>query len=214
MRLSRLKHPALAGLLAAAGAVSSLHGGSAQAALNCTLAAPAACYLQIGNMKMSNLTYSGDGVEGADTLLIDLSQAGNYIFSFSAANSGSFDSNASISFDLTTLNGATFLNATSNSNMSLDAAQGGFVFSSAATGMSPGVITSSGSFSTTGNFASGLDSTSITLSWGSNGQVAQNSTLYIKLTSPPPVPGPLPVFGGAAALAFSRRLRNRLQRAA
>ncbi|MEB3256479.1 MAG: hypothetical protein VKJ05_08845, partial [Synechococcaceae cyanobacterium] len=94
------------------------------------------------------------------------------------------------------------------------AALGGFVFSHTATGMSPSVITSSGGFSGTGLFNPNLDSTTVTLSWGSNGQIAQTSTLYIKLVSPPPVPGPLPVFGGAVALAFSRRLRRRIQRAA
>lgn len=214
MRLSRLKHPALVGFLAAAGAVASLNGGSAQAALNCTLGSPAGCYLPEGNLQMSNLTFTGTGVEAADTLLFDLSDTGNYIFSFSAANSGSFDTNASISFDLNTLNGATLLSAISNSTMSPEAALGGFVFSHTATGMSPSVITSSGGFSGTGLFNPNLDSTTVTLSWGSNGQIAQTSTLYIKLDSPPPVPGPLPVFGGAVALAFSRRLRRRIQRAA
>jgi hypothetical protein len=37
-------------------------------------------------------------------------------------------------------------------------------------------------------------------------------TIHVRVFDPTPVPGPLPVLGAGAAFAFSRRLRQRIQR--
>ncbi len=187
---------------------SVLEGGQARAALSCTFGSPANCYLPETNLSFSNFTYSGDGVDVSDAIQIQGISATSYAISFNAGGTGgNFDSNASINFTLSGLNGYSLLNAAAASTMAPGTP---FVFSYASSDLSSSPITTSGSQSAVVPFNSSPTTADFVLSWSAGNNVAQGTAFYIQLTRTE-VPAPLPFAGAAAAFVASRRLRSRIR---
>lgn len=190
--------------------IGSLSAGTAKATLNCTFGSTSGCTSSPEvNLSFSNFSFSGSGAESADAIQIQKSGI-YYIISLTAGGTGSFDTSANLSFDISALNGYKLETAAANSTM---APLTNFVFTYASDKFAaPGNITTQGSFSSFINFLPNTSSATITLSWGAvGGAVAQGTAFYFTMSDPDPVPGPLPLLGAATAFGLSRRLRRRIQ---
>lgn len=199
-------------VLGATLAASTLSVGAANATVTCSFADAAAgtCLLSEGNLSLTNFAYSGDGVEGTDSITLQATDPTNVIISFLATGGlGSFDSKADLSFDLTALNGYTLLEASANSTM---APSTPFVFNYRTSSLTTNPLTTSGSPTAYDPFIGAPTAAQFLLDWDAGNNLAQSTALYTRLAPPaPPVPGPLPLAGAASAFFSARSLRKRIK---
>ncbi len=193
-------------------AAGTLSAGAATATVTCTFAAAASgtCVLNEGNLRLTNFTFSGDGVEGSDSISIQATDATNVIVSFLATGgAGSFDSSADLSFALEALNGYTLLDAAANSTM---APSTPFVFNFGSSSLTTSSLQTSGASTAYDPFIGAPAVANFVLDWNAGSNLAQSAALYTRLTPPaPPVPGPLPLAGAASAFFTARSLRKRIK---
>ena len=199
-------------------ALLALGGGEAKANTFCNFSNLAACNGTVGNFVISNFALGGSstGYQATDTIFIFANGQGNaeILASFITPpnDATQLTGSGNFSFTLTAASNYKLVNAISDSTVS------GQTFSFSTTLVSPGgTWTGSPSVSTGGNsspFAtpssSPTTSVNVVTSWAANGDNATSYNLVLGISSNP-VPGPLPLFGAAAAFVQSRQLRRRIK---
>lgn len=208
MRLKRSL--AAPGLLVAGALVSLLAPSTAKAVLNCTFGNTTACTSSAeGNLQFSNFSFSGTGAEGVDAIQVSQTGPGEiYTIAFNAGGVGQFDSEATLNFTITPINGYTLSAAGVSSTVNtFDNPLFSFNYTS---GNLPSLTTSGNTVSPV-PFSAPLTSSDIVIKWSEASATASGTSFNLSLQPPSttPVPGPLPILGAASAFGFSRRIRNR-----
>ncbi len=211
----RLK-PSLAssGLLLAGALVTLLAPGASKAVLNCTFGNTSSCGSPEGNLLFSNFSFSGGGAEGVDNIQISQTGPGEiYTIAFNAAGGGQFDTDATLNFTVTPINGYALSAAGASSTVNtFDNPLFSFVYNSS----NLPTLTTSGNTVSPVPFTAPNTSSNIVLSWNNPSATASGTSLFVSLQQQPPatVPGPLPLLGAASAFGFARKMRNRTRTSA
>jgi hypothetical protein len=220
MRLSLAPRiaPAAASLFAVATvAAAGLNAGDAQA-LSCTFGAIASgncAAATIGNLTFSNFTVSGN-YEATDVLDINLTPTnGFYNIVASFTNGNPLSGTGNYGFSVAAASGFALDQVAVDSDVSI-LGTGTFQFANAFTNSPDSPLVSAGG-SAAGAFTPGATASNVLISWTDNGGTNVGNSSSLQLTTNPPsiipVPGPLPLFGAAAAFGYSRRLRRRVKTA-
>lgn len=211
----RLK-PSLAssGLLLAGALVTLLAPGASKAVLNCTFGNTSTCASPEGNLVFSNFSFSGGGAEGVDNIQISQTGPGEiYTIAFNAAGGGQFDTDATLNFTITPINGYALSAAGASSTVNtFDNPLFSFVYNAS----NLPTLTTSGNTISPVPFSAPTSSSNIVLSWNNPNATASGTSLFVSLQQQPPatVPGPLPLLGAASAFGFARKMRSRTRTSA
>jgi len=193
--------------------------GKAGATPTCTFGTISSCNTTIGNLTFSNFTLTNagtpDGIDNDDEITISqLSPTSYAINSSFVRNPSTYLASPSgqYSFRVTTSSGD--LNQAALNSTTLPG--GDFTYTYALT---PSVgsafsLISAGTPAGPTSFESTPTYTDVVITWSRTTGLSTGATFFLSLDNdtPPPfgVPGPLPLFGAAAAFGVSRRLRQRI----
>ena len=200
---------ASSGLLLTGALLPLLAPGNAKAVLNCTFGNTGACTgTPEGNLQFSNFSFSGNGAEGVDSIQISQTGPGEiYTIAFNAGGIGQFDTDATLNFTITPINGYTLGSGGASSTVNtFDNPLFNFVYTSS----NLPTLTTAGNTIPPVPFTAPNTSSNIVLSWNNPNATASGTSLFVSLQQQPPatVPGPLPLLGAASAFGFARKLRN------
>jgi hypothetical protein len=206
---------ASSGLLLTGALLPLLAPGNAKAVLNCTFGNTGACTgTPEGNLQFSNFSFSGNGAEGVDSIQISQTGPGEiYTIAFNAGGIGQFDTDATLNFTITPINGYTLGSGGASSTVNtFDNPLFNFVYTSS----NLPTLTTAGNTLAPVPFTAPNTSSNIVLSWNNPNATASGTSLFVSLQQQPPatVPGPLPLLGAASAFGFARKLRNRTRTSA
>jgi hypothetical protein len=204
----------LPGLTASCALMAGLHAGSARANSSCSFAEliNGICpTITQEDLQFSAFTLAGSGTPMDDRVQIQQSH-GVYNISFLSGNDRGVTRDAELSFTISAINGRTLKDGRADASTSAGKPFR-FVFASTALA-DPGILDTSGDSVTYLRFTGSPASAAFSLSWNmTTNATAPAVELYLQLNDADPasVPGPIPLFGGAIAFAFSRRLRHRIK---
>jgi hypothetical protein len=198
-------------------ALLALGGGEAKANTFCNFSNLAACNGTVGNFVISNFALGGSstGYQATDTIFIFANGQGNaeILASFITApnDATQLTGSGNFSFTASAINSYKFNQAISDATV----AGSTFSFSTSLTSpggtwpLSPLVLTGGNSSPFATPSSSPTTSVDVVTTWAANGDSASSYNLVFGMSST--VPGPLPLFGAAAAFVQSRQLRRRIK---
>jgi len=194
--------------------------GKAGATPTCTFGTISSCNTTIGNLTFTNFTLTDagtpNGIDNDDEITISqLSPTSYAINSSFVRNPSTYLASPSgqYSFRVTTTSPRDLNQAALNS---ITVPEGNFTYTYALT---PSIgsafsLISAGTPAGPTSFESTTLSTDVVITWSNSTGLSTGATFFLSLDNdtPPPfgVPGPLPLFGAAAAFGVSRRLRQRI----
>lgn len=213
LSIMRLK-PSLAsaGLLFSGALLTLLAPSASKAVLNCTFGNTSACGSPESNLLFSNFSFSGAGAEGVDNIQISKTGPGEiYTIAFTAGGVGQFDTDATLNFTITPINGYTLKSAGASSTVNtFDNPLFSFTYNAS----NLPTLTTNGNTISPQPFSAPNTSSNVILSWNNPNATASGSSMFVSLQAPATVPGPLPLLGAASAFGFARKLRHRSRTAA